>query len=226
MSDSPPQPSRLAHTPEAPQAHEVAAHLAARLCHDLITSAGAIESGLELLNDPELADMREDALNLIAASARKVVDMLAFDRIAFGASQAADAFASRDLEALARGVFNHIRAELDWAVTMESLDKPVARTLLNLAQIAGAALPMGGTARVSVERREGWSEVVVRATGARARLRPEAQDGLAGLPLGEHLGGHWIQAYYLNRLVEAGGGRIETEAGEETVVIRVLLPAA
>jgi histidine phosphotransferase ChpT len=227
MTDSPPQPSRLAHTPELPEAYELAAHLAARLCHDLITSAGAIESGLELLNDPELEDMRADALTLIAASGRKLVDMLAFDRVAFGASQAADTFAARDLEALTRGVFAHIRAELDWAVSADSVDKPAARVLLNLAQIGGGALPMGGVARVSVEPDGDWIEVAVRAAGARPRLRPEAADGLAGLPLSpEQLGGHWVQAYYLNRLVTAAGGSIAVETSDELVVVRARLPAA
>ena len=227
MTDSPPQPSRLAHAPALPEAHEVAAHLAARLCHDMIAPAGAIESGLELLNDPELADMREDALNLIAASARKLIDLLAFDRIAFGASQAADTFATRDLEGLARRAFSHVRAELDWAVTPEALDKPAARALLNLTQIGGAALPLGGIAHVSVDVGADKTTIVVRAEGTRPRLRPEAQDGLAGLPLGpDQLGGHWIQAYYLNRLVTGVGGSLAAETSEEAVVLRATLPAA
>ena len=58
--------------PEPVGAAELAAHLAARLCHDFISPAGAIMSGLDLLNDPEAQDMRDDALRLIAASSEKL----------------------------------------------------------------------------------------------------------------------------------------------------------
>ena len=71
---------------------EVAAYLAARMCHDFISPAGAITSGLDLLEDPSAQDMRDDAMALIADSARKLVALLSFDRVAFGASQAAEAF--------------------------------------------------------------------------------------------------------------------------------------
>jgi histidine phosphotransferase ChpT len=189
MNDN--QPSRLAHAPTPPRPYELAAHLAARLCHDFISPAGAIMSGLDLLNDPDAQDMRDDALRLIAASSEKLVALLAFDRVAFGASAAAEAFDVRELERLTRDVYAHGRAELDWAVDGESLAKPVARVLLNLAQIGAGLLPTGGTARLTVTAEPEETEVCVRAEGAKVRLRPEVADGLAGLPLGDGLGGHW-----------------------------------
>ena len=53
----------------APPAPELAAFLAARMCHDFISPASAIVSGLDLLDDPSAQDMRDDAMNLIASSA-------------------------------------------------------------------------------------------------------------------------------------------------------------
>ena len=226
MNDNQPSPSRLAHTPAAPQPHELAAHLAARLCHDFISPAGAIMSGLDLLNDPDAQDMRDDALRLIAASSEKLVALLAFDRVAFGASAAAESFDVRELEKLTRDVYAHGRAELDWAVEGESVAKPVARVLLNLAQIGASLLPRGGLARMSVTEAEGETEVVVRAEGQTVRLRPEVADGLDGLPLGDGLGGHWVQAYYTKGLVEAESGAIEIETGEGVITIRARLRPA
>ena len=223
MNDSPPSSSRLAHSPAQPQPYELAAHLAARLCHDFISPAGAIMSGLDLLNDPEAQDMRDDALRLIAASSEKLVALLAFDRVAFGASTAAETFDARELEKLTRDVFVHVRADLDWAVEADSLSKPVARVLLNLAQIGAGVLPSGGTARLTVSSSGGETEVCVRADGAKARLRPEVADGLAGLPLGDGLGGHWVQAYYLKGLVDAVDGVLDSEISETGITIRVRL---
>ena len=137
--------------PEAkapPRTAEVAAYLAARMCHDFISPASAIVSGLDLLDDPSAQDMKEDAMNLISGSARKLADLLSFTRVAFGASASAETFDPRELEKLAQGVFNHMRATLDWQVEAPAVNKPAARALMNLAQMAGAALPMGGTAKV------------------------------------------------------------------------------
>src|SRR6185369_5226515 len=71
---------------------EFAAFLAARMCHDFISPASAIVSGLDLLEDPSAQDMREEAMGLIAASARKLADLLQFSRVAFGASASAETF--------------------------------------------------------------------------------------------------------------------------------------
>jgi histidine phosphotransferase ChpT len=133
---------------EPPRAAELAAHLAARMCHDFISPASAIVSGLDLLDDPTAQDMRDDAMSLIGSSARKLADLLAFSRVAFGASASAETFDARALEGLARGIFAHMRADLDWLVTTPGVNKPTARALLNLAQLGGAALPTGGVARV------------------------------------------------------------------------------
>lgn len=228
MTDLPPTaaPSDdVAATAEPVTPVELAAHLAARMCHDFISPAGAIASGLDLLEDPSAQDMRDDALALIADSARKLIALLSFDRVAFGASAAAEAFDPRELEKLAQGVFAHQRADLEWSVEATSLTKPVTRVLLNLAQICGGALPMGGTAKLSVTDEDGQTVVTGRAVGARVRMRPEVLDGLNGERLGDGLGGHWVQAFYLRSLVDAAGGELGVETPEGEVVLTARMPA-
>jgi len=205
-------------------AEELAARLAAKLCHDFISPAGAIVSGLDLLDDPSAKDMRDEAMELIASSARKLTDLLAFSRVAFGASAGADSFDSAELGRLTAAVFAHVRADLDWAIAPQSLPKAVGRVLVNLAQLAGAALPTGGVARVEAARADGWT-ITVTATGGRARLHAEVQAGLAGAPLGEGLAGRWVQAYYAHAIATAAGGRLGAEADETRVVLRAELPA-
>jgi len=219
--------------PDAPQdgaapairTAEIAAYLAARMCHDFISPASAIVSGLDLLDDPSAQDMRDDAMGLIATSARKLADLLAFCRVAFGASASAETFDVRDLEKLAQGVFGHMRAELDWTVETPAVNKPAARTLLNLAQMAGAALPTGGTARVRAVQEGASLALAVEAVGPRARLRPEVLRGLQGEPLGEGLHGHWVQAYYVHLFVTDAGGRVFVDVNEERIVFAATLPA-
>ncbi|MDB5477060.1 MAG: hypothetical protein JWP49_2571 [Phenylobacterium sp.] len=211
--------------PPALRAAELAAYLAARMCHDFISPASAIVSGLDLLEDPSAQDMREEAMSLIAASARKLSDLLQFSRVAFGASASAETFDARELEKLAQGVFTHMRAELEWTVEAEALNKPAARAILNLAQLAGAALPTGGVARIRAVQEAGAIAIAAEATGPRARLRPEVLRGLQGEPLGEGLHGHWVQAYYLHLFLTDAGGRVFADVGEEKVVFAATIPS-
>lgn len=222
MTDVP--SSEAAQPAEPPRPAELAAYLAARMCHDFISPASAIVSGLDLLEDPSAQDMQEEAMGLIASSARKLADLLAFCRVAFGASAAADTFDSRELETLVRGVFAHMRADLDWAVEAPSVNKPGARALLNLAQLGGAALPTGGVARIRATQEGETLAIAVEAEGPRARLRPEVLAGLRGEPMGEGLHGHWVQAYYLQLVLADAGGRVFADVEEDRVTFAATLP--
>jgi histidine phosphotransferase ChpT len=206
-------------------APDLAAQLAGRLCHDFISPASAINSGLDLLDDPTAADMREEAMNLIAGSARKLVALLAFSRVAFGASSTAENFAASELETLVQGVYAHVRPDLDWRVTEPHLNKPAARALLNMAQIAATAFPTGGVVSISADHEGADIKVSAIATGTRSRLRPEVATGLRGEALTEGLGGPWVQAYYLHALVARAGGRLDFDSAEESLRITARVPA-
>lgn len=223
----PTAPAPAADAPEAlPEAAELAAQIAARLCHDFISPASAIVSGLDLLEDPTAQDMRDDAMTLIAQSARKLADMLQFCRVAFGASASAETFDPRELESLARGVYAHVRPELDWKVEVASLNKAAARILMNICQIGAGALPMGGTAVVRVVEADGRAAITLEATGPRARLKPEILRGLKGEPRGDAVGGAWVQAYYLYLIVKAAGGQLAAEVGEDKVTLAAWAPTS
>ena len=218
----PPDPAAADHGASA----ELAASLAARLCHDLISPASAIVSGVDLLEDPSAADMKDDALGLISASARKLVAVLAFARVAFGSSAAAESFKSDELRKLTEGVFAPLRPTLDWAVDAPVLTKAAARTLLNLAQLGAGAVATGGQVRLSAQEQGGDVLMAAECTGARPRLREEVAQGLRGEPLGEGLlHGNWVQAFYLHSFLTAAGGRVEAQAAEDRVVLRARAPA-
>ena len=204
---------------------DFAALLAARLCHDFISPASAIVSGLDLLEDPSAQDMREDAMSLIASSARKLADLLQFTRVAFGASASAENFDSRELEKLAQGVFAHVRPTMDWAIPPSTLNKASARAILNIAQIAASALPAGGKATLRAVVLDDRVAITADSVGPRARLRAEVLAGLKGEALSEGLGGPWVQAAYLHALVKAAGGQVGVELGEDTVSLAAWVPA-
>lgn len=203
---------------------EFATRLAARLCHDFASPTTAIASGLELIEDPTAQDMREEAMNLLAVGGRKLGAILSFSRIAFAGSGAADAYDARELEGLAQAIYGHARAELDWAVEPGSVPKIASQTLLNLAQLGSAVLPMGGTARLEAEAGDEGMTITLDAKGPRARLRAEAAEGLRGEAMTEGLGGHWVQGYFLHSLVAGAGGTLIFAVEDERITARAVLP--
>ena len=223
MTDAahPPQP-QAAPAPVSPAA--LAATLAARLCHDFMSPASGIVAGLELLDDPAAQDMRDEAMGLVTSSARKLIDSLTFYRAAFGPDGAARAVDVGELETLARGVFSHVRPDLEWAVGVATVSAPAAKALLNMVQIAAGCLAAGGLAKVKVREETPWTEVVVEASGPRARLWPEVLAGLHGQGPGEGLSGRWVQAYYLQALTASVGGAIAAEASDGVVILRATIP--
>ena len=203
---------------------ELAARLAAKLCHDFISPAGAIVSGLDLLEDPTAKDMRQEAMELIVASSKKLTDLLAFARVAFGSSAGTDTFESGELERLTQAVFAHVRPDLEWLAASQSLPKPAAVVLLNLAQLAAAALPIGGLAKADARRDGGVMRITVDARGPRARLHPEVASGLAGDALGDGLAGRWVQAYYVQAVAKGAGGSLDAQISEDRVSFLATLP--
>ncbi len=209
----------------APDGQELAALIAAKLCHDFISPSGAIMSGLDLLNDPTAQDMRDDAMSLITDSARKMVALVQFCRVAFGAATTAERFTGAELTDLVDNVVSGGRATLAWNLGEGDFAKPQARALVNLAYLTVGALPMGGAATVSV-RCEGAQMIIEGvAEGARARLKAEAATGLAGLRLTEGLAGQWIQPYWLWLTADQAGGTLVVEAVEGRVSMTVRMPS-
>lgn len=203
---------------------DLATFLTAKLCHDFISPAGAIASGLDLLNDPSAQDMRAEAMGLIEASSEKLIALINFARVAYGAATTAERFTADDLKPLADSVFKGARAELDWRVEGREFTKPQARALLNLVQMTGGALPGGGTAVVSARAEGDWLTLRGEAAAPRARLKPEAVTGLSGRRLTEGLSGQWIQPYWLWRTVADHGGVLSFTTAEERVVITARMP--
>jgi histidine phosphotransferase ChpT len=56
-------------------------------------------------------------------------------------------------------------------------------------------------------------------------MRPEVLSGLRGEPKGQSVGGHWVQAYYLQALLKDAGGLMELVEGEGRVAILARLPS-
>src|SRR3569833_2958408 len=85
---------------------ELASLLCSRLCHDLMSPIGALNNGIELLNDETDPEMREKCLELLAESARASANKLKFFRLAFGAGGGfGEEIDTREAQIALQGVF-------------------------------------------------------------------------------------------------------------------------
>ncbi|MEP4379429.1 MAG: histidine phosphotransferase family protein [Alphaproteobacteria bacterium] len=129
----------------------VAELLASRLCHDLISPVGAVNSGIELLtefgDDPDGENMA-----LITSSARTASDKLLFFRIAYGNAGSGTNIPLADGLNLIAPVCVNQRTEtvIDDSSAGAMPGAGAVKLLLCVALMAGECLPRGGTLTVRV----------------------------------------------------------------------------
>lgn len=174
---------------------DFAALLVSRVCHDLVSPVGAVVNGLEVLEDETDAEMREDALRLVASSAEQAAARLQFARIAYGA--AGSAGAELDMTEVARvvaGLMKGGKVELDWVPEAINWPKDWAKLLMNTIVVAMDCLPRGGRVRVQIPSDPQARQFVVTAVGTVARVNQDTERALRGEPAGA-LDGRLIQPY-------------------------------
>ena len=123
----------------------IAEILAARLCHDLSSPLGGLETTLELALEPANPGDHAEAMAAAHHNARHLIQRLRLLRAAWAADPGPLAVAA--LDDLVAGLPNRHRLTLHLAgLDPELILPPLAgRVILNMLIVAAAALPMGGT---------------------------------------------------------------------------------
>ncbi len=200
---------------------DLAALVASRICHDVISPVGAIANGLELLGEEQDEAMREQALDLIRNSAQQASAKLQFARLAFGAAGSAGAEIDlRDAEKVARGFVELGKHQLSWQGPVAALPKDRVKLLLNLIALSMNALPRGGTVAVTISPDVTAARFEVRAKGEPARLNEGVVTELSG-GNGHDIDSHTIQPHYAGRVARAASMRIDASLDGPDVVFAV-----
>jgi histidine phosphotransferase ChpT len=211
-----------ARSPISLEGLDLAALVASRVCHDVISPVGAIVNGLELMEDGADAATTELALDLIRKSARTASARLQFCRIAFGAAgSAGSAIDTRDAQQVATNFLNDDRTTVDWHIPPAFLPKNRVKLLLNLLLLAAGAIPRGGTIKVEMTGEGDTAGFAIDVTGLNARVPPHAVELLAGIPSNEQgtIDAHAIQPYYAGLLARAAGMSLRIEKIDDRVEI-------
>lgn len=203
---------------------DLAALLCSRVCHDVISPVGAINNGLELLDE---GGTDADALDLIRTSALNASVRLKFARLAFGASGSAGASidtgeaekAAKDFAAAEKKV------EVTWSGPRAIVAKNRVKLLLNLFLVAYGAIPRGGNADIVLENPEGDARFEITVKGRMMRV-PAKFAALAEGTEEEAIDAHSVQPYYTLLLAEEAGMKIEYKIHEDRVVFTASMAGA
>jgi histidine phosphotransferase ChpT len=198
-------------------APDLAALLCSRVCHDIISPVGAINNGLELLDE---GGADEDAMNLIRTSARNASARLQFARIAFGAAGSAGMLIDTgDAEAVAIAFLKNEKPELVWNGQRALLPKNKVKLLLNLILIANGAIPRGGRITVRLEELETEPKFTLSASGPMVRVPPKFLELHSGNRPEEPIDAHAIQPYYTLLLAREAGMTISIRATADEIIL-------
>lgn len=169
--------------------------LFSKMSHDLASPAGAVENGLELLEEDADGDMQKDALQMVRDSARSVASRLKFYRLAYGAPGAA---AGLGEDALCRIITDFYASNNRITFVLSSLpaETPpaVKKLLLNLILCAGDSLTRGGTITAAA----GPDGLTVTADSADSARPPRTGVVVTGpkAPPPAELTAHTVQGWY------------------------------
>ncbi len=203
----------------------LSAQMCARICHDLVSPIAALGTAIEVLDDPDNADMHEDAMALVKLSARQASAKLQYLRLAFGAGGSAPGVIGvEELKTLTDGVYGEGKAEIIWDTHADGLEKNTARLLLNLIMLGLQAIPRGGVLTIKTSEADDATELKLSCVGPKARLAEAVTQTLAGTMPEDGFDGRTIQPFYAGMILRELGGKIAAGADEDRVVFSAKIP--
>ena len=190
--------------------------LASRICHDIISPVGAINNGIELMQEMG-ADAMDDGLELIAYSASQSAAKLSAFRMAYGAGGRDPNIKPEDVQKIFGEL---IRAEGKISQTWDPygnlgpkvLPPAYCKMLMCSMMLAMECLPKGGYISV---RPAGDKASTIIAEGDGAVVRDQVEEALAQSIAPEDLDPRLVHPYAISVLAKAYGYDLSIKSQSE-----------
>ncbi len=184
--------------------------LCSRICHDLVSPVGAINNGVELLEEIG-RDVAEEATGLIAQSGRRAAARLRAFRLAYG-SGGAQAIGYGETRETAAAFVQGSKLALSWPQPLEiaPLELPVggAKLLICMVMLGEEALTHGGRLTLIPETEGAPEAVELQGEGRVAVLPTGGHEALAGTVGVEELTARTVHGYMTGRMAAQYGMRL------------------
>lgn len=196
----------------------LAAFIASRICHDLISPVASVNSALELLEEPGDADMKAQAEQLLHNGAESAGARIQLLRYAFGSAGLSDTAADRhEVQRIVDGFMKSHKPSVEWDIDTDHFSCSHARVLMNLVIMATAAVPRGGVVSLRVSNDPAGLRLTAEAKGPKARLSEFTEAALSGTTPEEGWSARTIQPLFAKMVANDLGGEITATAGEEEI---------
>lgn len=192
---------------------DLAALIASRICHDLISPIGAIGNGVELLTmepggqRPEIALISESVAN---ANAR-----IRFFRISFGAASGDQRIARSEVLSVLTDLTRGGRVSYVWT-SASDLSRREVRLAFLLLQCLETAMPYGGKVQVA-QGETGWA---IQAEAARLKIDPALWQALDRSAPPEGIAANHVHFALVPGEVARQGRTLSVETGETAIRLR------
>ena len=145
----------------------LAAFIASRICHDLVSPVSSVTSALELLDEPGEQDMKPQYEDLLREGARKAAATIQFLRYAFGsAGLNAGAADMHQFKKITEEYVAGLKPSVEWDITTDHLSYSHARVMMNMFMMAVDSLPRGGVIHARVRDEAGAPVTEAPANGS------------------------------------------------------------
>lgn len=198
----------------------LAAYIASRICHDLVSPVSGVTSAIDFLDDAGASDMREQANSLLRDSAQKAADKLEFLRYAFGSMGLneghADIHQARKITEKYVATYN---PSLKWEIDGVHFSYAHARLLMNLVMIAVGAVSRGDIVLRMKQESGGYTMTAI-ATGRLSRNLKDVYPVLRGEEPEEGWSARTVQPLFAMQLAKGLGGELTaSDNGKDEMIV-------
>lgn len=193
--------------------------LSSRMCHDLVSPVGAVNNGVELIEEVGGSTTGE-AMALIGKSAVIAARRLRCFRLAYGRAGSESGLSVNDVRQVAEQYLEGGKSKVVWPastpIAAYAEHRGSMKLLLNTIMLADEMLAYGGI--IQVEGEPGIAKVTISVSG-RGASAPEHLEQAAKNELAiDDITSKTVHAYVTARLADYYGFEITTEkAGEEAI---------
>lgn len=185
-----------------------------KLCHDVISPIGAVNNGLELLEEEDDAALKAEAAALAQRSARRASILLQVFRSAFGNAGNQASFGPREAVALAQELLAGGKVQLLAPDIPDSAQFPAGygKLVINAIVLGADTLPRGGTVELAVTPpAQGAGRIALQCGGQQIAWSPEFARAILRQLSADELSAHNILPYMCATFAQRLGLRLSVE---------------
>jgi histidine phosphotransferase ChpT len=153
--------------------------LITKLCHDLASTIGAVNNGIEIFKDEKDENLRQKALGIIELNGEEAATKIKFFRWLYGVVRSNGEIDVSEIKQLVEDYFHNSKVKLVWHNMddqgLVQLTGKAAKLLVNMVYMAATSLIAGGQIEISISRDQQSKKISVIASNEKVKVNEEVR---------------------------------------------------